>query len=117
MLRHSRRYIDLCQTAAQRSDGLWIGSATLLPDDEPQRPSAELLSSVHALSNAIATLKEQGAEPFNTPHRLDDAGWVANRWCEILPISSAAKQRLMVLDEPVLRLKLVQEYLQGKGVV
>jgi Lon protease-like protein len=42
---------------------------------------------------------------------------VANRWCEILPISSAAKQRLMALDEPVLRLQLVQDYLQGKGLL
>ena len=41
----------------------------------------------------------------------------ANRWCEILPISVAAKYRLMVLDEPVLRLKLVDEYLRGKGVI
>ncbi len=31
------------------------------------------------------TLAAQGARPFLEPHRLDDAGWVANRWCEILP--------------------------------
>jgi uncharacterized protein len=24
--------------------------------------------------------------PFAEPFRLDDAGWVANRWCELLPI-------------------------------
>ena len=61
-------------------------------------------------------MAERGTEPFARPYRLDDAGWVANRWCEILPISSAAKQRLMALDEPVLRLQLVQDYLQGKGL-
>lgn len=103
--------------AAQQADGLWVGRAALLPDDIVLPPSAELLPAVHALSNAIATLKEQGALPFNTPHRLDDAGWVANRWCEILPISLAAKQKLMELDDPQVRLQLVHEYLRGKGVV
>jgi Lon protease-like protein len=42
---------------------------------------------------------------------------VANRWCEILPIPLGAKQKLMELDEPGLRLQLVHEYLRGKGVV
>jgi hypothetical protein len=42
---------------------------------------------------------------------------VANRWCEILPISLAAKQRLMELEDPVMRLKLVDEFLRTKGVV
>jgi len=42
---------------------------------------------------------------------------VANRWCEILPISLGAKQKLMELDDPQVRLQLVHEYLHGKGVV
>jgi len=103
--------------ATQQADGLWIGSATVMPEDVAQAPSTEWLPTVQALSNAILTLKEQGAVPFNTPHRLDDAGWVANRWCEILPISLAAKQKLMELDDPQVRLQLVHEYLRGKGVV
>jgi Lon protease-like protein len=103
--------------AAQQADGLWVGSAALLDDDEALAPSAELLPTVQALANAIATLRAQGADPFNLPHRLDDAGWVANRWCEILPISLSAKQKLMELDDPQLRLQLVHDYLRGKGVV
>ncbi len=42
---------------------------------------------------------------------------MANRWCEMLPISLAAKQKLMELDDPLVRLQLVHEYLRGKGVV
>ncbi len=103
--------------ATQKADGLWIGSATVMRDDAVQVPSTEWLPTVQALSNAIAKLKEQGAEPFNTPHRLDDAGWVANRWCEILPISQTAKQKLMELPDPLVRLQLVDDYLRGKGVV
>jgi Lon protease-like protein len=62
-------------------------------------------------------MREQGLEPFALPHELGQAGWVANRWCEILPISLAAKQRLMELEDPVMRLKLVDEFLRTKGVV
>jgi Lon protease-like protein len=103
--------------AAQQADGLWVGRAELLPDDPALLPSTEHQPTAQALANAIATLKTQGNEPFNLPHRLDDAGWVANRWCEILPISLSAKQKLMELDDPQLRLQLVHDYLRGKGVV
>jgi hypothetical protein len=111
------RRFRLDGAATQQADGLWVGSAELLDDDEAQVPSAELLPTVQALANAISKLKAQGTEPFNLPHRLDDAGWVANRWCEILPISLGAKQKLMELDDPQVRLQLVHEYLRGKGVV
>ena len=101
----------------QRADGLWQANAELIDDDQTHPPPPAMRASVVALQNAIASLREQGHEPFAEPFVLDDAGWVANRWCEILPISLAAKQRLMMLDEPVLRLKLVDEFLRGKGVV
>ena len=111
------RRFRLDGAAAQQADGLWVGNAALLTDDPTLPPSAEHQPTVQALANAIATLKAQGAEPFHQPHRLDDAGWVANRWCEILPISLGAKQKLMELDDPQVRLQLVHEYLRGKGVV
>lgn len=105
------------QRPQQRADGLWLADADLLDDDVAAPPPAELAPTVSALSNAIESLRQQGHEPFAQPFHLDDAGWVANRWCEILPISLAAKQRLMMLPEPALRLKLVDEFLRGKGVI
>jgi uncharacterized protein len=104
-------------TASAGADGLWVADVRLLPDDEALPPDAELQGAVHALANAISALKSQGTTPFAEPHRLDDAGWVANRWCEILPISLGAKQKLMELEDPRVRLQLVHEYLRGKGVV
>jgi Lon protease-like protein len=103
--------------ARQQSDGLWLATAIVQPDDEQLAPEPALVSTVKALASAIGALREQGSTPFIEPYRFDDAGWVANRWCEILPISLAAKQRLMMLPEPQLRLRLVDEYLRGKGVV
>ena len=111
------RRFRLDGTAAQQGDGLWVGSATLLPHDEVLAPPSAMQPTVLALANAISTLKDQGAEVFDEPHRLDDAGWVANRWCEILPIALAAKQKLMALESASLRLKIVDEYLRSKQVV
>lgn len=101
----------------QQSDNLWLAEVRTQSDDEALAPEAAFMPTVKALGNAIGALRQQGNTPFAEPYRFDDAGWVANRWCEILPISLAAKQRLMLLPEPQLRLRLVDEYLRGKGVV
>lgn len=107
---------DVAQSQ-QQPDGLWIAKAQTLPDDEVVAPAETSLDTVRGLANAIATLKAQGSEPFLQPYRFDHAGWVANRWCEILPISLAAKQKLMELPDAQVRLQLVDEFLRSKGVV
>ena len=101
----------------QQADGLWRAQGVPVEPDEAAEPPDALQGTVQALVDAIGSLRDQGLEPFTVPHQLGQAGWVANRWCEILPISLAAKQRLMELEDPVMRLKLVDEFLRTKGVV
>ena len=101
----------------QQSDGLWRAEGEPIADDDVVHPTDALSPTVQALMDAISSLRDQGLEPFTTPHALHDAGWVANRWCEILPISLGAKQRLMELEDPLMRLQLVDEFLRTKGVV
>jgi hypothetical protein len=101
----------------QQADGLWNAEVELLAEDPKLAPAEAAIPTVRALANAIATLKQQGSEPFLPPYSFDDAGWVANRWCELLPISLAAKQKLMELDQPQVRLQLVDEFLRTKGVI
>jgi Lon protease-like protein len=101
----------------QRADGLWIGHVQMLADDEAVAPAEAMHETVRGLANAIASLKSKGVEPFEAPYHFDNAGWVANRWCEILPIPLAAKQRLMELTDARVRLGLVDEFLRGQGVV
>jgi hypothetical protein len=55
--------------------------------------------------------------PIAQPYRFDDCGWVANRWCELLPIQPELKQRLMELDSPLMRLELVGDLLARTGVL
>ena len=103
--------------AEQRAGGLWVCRAEALADDPPHAPGASLMPTVRALAEAIRKLREQARLPFVPPFRLDDAGWVANRWCELLPVPLAAKQRLMQLEDPLLRLSIVDGYLRDKKVV
>ena len=72
---------------------------TPIDDDPVVAPAARHAEHrAQGLADAIASLAAQGAQPFLAPHRLDDAGWVANRWCEILPLPLEAKHRLMTLE-------------------
>lgn len=55
--------------------------------------------------------------PFAQPIQLDDASWVANRWCEILPIPLKARQKLLELGDAQSRLKVVYQYLRQHEIV
>jgi len=112
-----RQRFRISQSPTQRDNGLWTAPVTLLPEDQLRVPGPAVLQTVTALAEAIKKLQERDAEPFAQPYRLDDAGWVANRWCELLPIPLASKQKLMELDDPVIRLSLVDGYLRDKKVV
>jgi Lon protease-like protein len=103
---------------AQRPDGLWVAQDACLLDDDAKLPPGEAYrEATDALARAIAALdvREPGLMPAE--RHLDQAGWVANRWCELLPIPMAARQQLMALGDPLLRLKLVNDYLRQKQLI
>jgi Lon protease-like protein len=99
----------------QQADGLWLAETTPIEPDDAVAPPAALEPVARGLADAIAALASQGVDPFLLPHRLDDAGWVANRWCELLPIPMPAKQKLMELPDPALRLEVVADILRRKA--
>ena len=105
------------RASREQPDGLWLAETTPIAADEPVAPTHALAGAARALADAVAALDSQGQQPLLLPHRYDDAGWVANRWCEILPIPLAARQRLMELGDPLVRLELVDDFLRSKGVV
>jgi Lon protease-like protein len=113
--RGSRRFE--VRASRQQADGLWLARIEPIADDDPVEPGPALKASVRGLADAIVAIDGLGQQPFLLPHRFDDAGWVANRWCEILPISPAARQRLLELRDPRIRLEVVDEFLRSKGVV
>jgi Lon protease-like protein len=110
--RGTRRF--LVGATRQEPDGLWLAETTPIADDRPAAPTSSQAHAVKSLAEAIATLAVQGGEPFLRPHRFDDAGWVANRWCEILPLPLEARQRLMTLEDPVARLEVVDSLMRAR---
>ena len=100
--------------------GLWIAEVTRLEDDLPVKIPADLQKTADALDKLISNLRQSdlshGKIPVRTPYHIDDCGWVANRWCELLPLPLALKQQLMELDNPLLRLELVCDILERLGI-
>jgi Lon protease-like protein len=101
------------------SQGLWQIEARLIEPDPLLAPAPELQSAaVQALARALQAFEANGkTPPVARPHRFHDAGWVANRWCELLPIPTPLKYQLMVLPDPRARLQLVDGFLRRHGIV
>ncbi len=107
----------------QLKHGLWLADAELLADDADVPVPDHLKDTreaLQAIARDIEQSIEQGGEnvfaaPLLKPYRWDDCSWLANRWCELLPFEPEAKQRLMSLDSPVLRLELVADALGRLG--
>ena len=104
----------------QLKHGLWIADVERVPDDMKVAIPEDLQVAATALKQLIHSLelKSGGKEPLplQEPYQLDDCGWVANRWCELLPLPVALKQRLMELDNPLVRLELVSDVLAKTGI-
>lgn len=101
--------------------GLWVADVTLLPDDAAIALPSDLQRAADALGKLIASLQQRGLGhaqmPLHGPYRLDDCGWLANRWCELLPLPMELRQRLMALDNPLVRLELTVDILERSGVL
>jgi uncharacterized protein len=100
--------------------GLWVANVGQLERDLVIAIPDDLKKTSTALMQVLHTLHARDAlNPTSilpTPAQLDDCGWVANRWCELLPVPLALKQRLMELENPLVRLELVGDVLERTGI-
>ncbi len=101
--------------------GLWTAQVQRMDPDPLVSIPDELKITASSLLDLIARLKADGVEssylPFSEPYQLNDCGWVANRWCELLPLALEIKQQLMSLDNPLVRLEVVGDLLIEHGVL
>lgn len=101
----------------QLRHGLWIADVRHMPADPAISIPQDLNSVATALEKVLMAVKNrQHFLTVATPEQLQDCGWVANRWCELLPIPTALKQNLMSLENPLLRLELVSDVLEQTGI-
>ena len=90
--------------------GVWQGEVEYLPVDCAMDIPAELEYLAQRLGRGIAQAQEDGRLPelpLLAPYRLDECGWVANRWAELLPLPAAYKQALLEESDPLVRLRAI----------
>ena len=109
-------------------NGLIRAEVEMLAADPRVEVAAEYGACAQLLARIIAELEEQfdaAAKegeppkpfPFAEPYDLADAGWVANRLCEVLQVPNKAKQKLMELPDGNERLAIVNTYLHQRKVL
>jgi uncharacterized protein len=107
------RRFRVAHAAAQR-DGLLRAVVEWLPEAAPVAPSDELADTLPLLQAVVA---DAGLKAIPQPHRFDDANWVGYRYTEILPIPVKAKQKLLELDDPMMRLTIIRQFLIQRGLL
>ncbi|MBX9715137.1 MAG: LON peptidase substrate-binding domain-containing protein [Burkholderiaceae bacterium] len=104
----------------QLKHGLWVADVELLSDDVQVGVPGDLESVAATLREVVKSMVDRAGRPlempFQPPYRWDDCGWLANRWCELLPLGAEQKQRLLELENPLLRLELVADVLDQTGL-
>lgn len=105
-------------------NGLLRANTEELDAELPSKVPREFLACAELLQRIIQQLNREAEKsdsevqrPIAAPYQMDDATWVGNRLCEILPISLAAKQKLMELTDAPTRLSLVHQYLLQQKII
>jgi hypothetical protein len=97
--------------------GVWYGQVNYLPEDLPTPIPPQLQPLANRLGRGIAQAQADqrlSELPLQAPYRLDECGWVANRWAELLPLSVEEKLALLAVADPLARLAQMKQYL-GAG--
>ena len=89
-----------------RPDGLCVATARLLEDEPASTVPADHRRLVLLLRGLLEQLESRYR--LATP-RFDDASWVGYRLSELLPMPLARKQRLLEMEDPLLRLRQLAE--------
>ncbi|MGQ0696940.1 MAG: LON peptidase substrate-binding domain-containing protein [Panacagrimonas sp.] len=91
-------------------DGL-IRAQVVLESPRETKPMPPAQESIGRTLGEI--IEKIGAEHFAKPFQLDDAGWVAYRLAEILPLSKDHKLRLLQERDPLMVLADVETAILG----
>jgi Lon protease-like protein len=97
--------------------GVWYGEVEYLPEDLPAAIPPNLQPLANRLGKGIAQAQSDqllDQLPLQAPYRLDECGWVANRWAELLPLTADEKLALLAEVDPLARLEQVARYM-GTG--
>ena len=99
-------------SAERQKDGLNVGEIELLDLDEPAELPADCRNMAQILAGVLGNL---GKLYDDLDTQYEDAGWVAYRFAEILPVSVESKQRYLEIDDPLVRLREIETVLREIG--
>ena len=98
------------------SHGLWVADVEMLPEDKSIPIPNDLQHSATALRQVLHKLSQRQL-PIPREQHFGDCSWVANRWCELLPMPQRMQLHMLELNSPLLRLELVTDALERAGIV
>ena len=89
--------------------GLLIGSVDAVSVEPAIAVPDELELAVEILRHVI---DEYGDARFPVPHEFGNAVWVGYRLSEVLPLKRSIKQNLLEMNDSVMRLRILTEFLK-----
>ncbi|MBW8305732.1 MAG: LON peptidase substrate-binding domain-containing protein [Thiobacillus sp.] len=89
--------------------GLLIGSVDAVSVEPAIAVPEELELAVEILRHII---DEYGDAGFPAPHEFGNAVWVGYRLSEVLPLKRSIKQNLLEMNDSVMRLRILTEFLK-----
>jgi Lon protease-like protein len=96
--------------------GVLQADVTYLPADPAVEIPSELNYLALQLGQAIAQVQKEGRLsdlPLLAPFRLDECGWVADRWAELLNLPASDKLDLLREADPLERLRAIDQTIGG----
>ena len=96
------------------ASGLQRALITLVPEESP-RPLPDAFARLIPLLKRIYA--EQGKNAYPLPHRLDDAVWLAWRFCELMPVPAAIKQEYLEMESALDRLEEIYRFCADRGLL
>ena len=96
----------------QQGDGLNLVEVDYLAEEAPCALPEDLEHLGELLREVLPKL---GGAYVHVEARYEDAGWVGNRWAEILPLALPDKLELLELTDPLVRLQKVAVWSAGQS--
>jgi hypothetical protein len=91
------------------ASGLLVGTVESVSSEASAAVPVELELAVEILRHII---REHGDSRFSAPHEFENAVWVGYRLSEVLPLKLSIKQSLLEMNDSVMRLRILTEFLK-----
>jgi Lon protease-like protein len=103
------------------TSGLILAEVVPLPPEPDEPVPLVYRACVRLLERIVEDVAEKADDPAGglvaAPYRYDSASWVSYRLCEFLPLTGPAKAHLLALNDPLARLRILDEYLRQQKVI